>query len=67
MRWYDGFVLALANLAALIAVLGYSIGSLGGLGGQVRMGVDVLADRPRSGRSGLPTTRPRTCSGTLDV
>lgn len=33
MRWYDGFVLALANLAALIAVLGYCIGSLGGLGG----------------------------------
>ena len=32
MRWYDGFVVALANPGFLIGSLGYSIGALGGWG-----------------------------------
>jgi amino acid transporter len=30
LRWYDGFVIALANPGFLIGSLGYSIGALGG-------------------------------------
>jgi len=32
LRWYDGFVIALANPGFLIGFLGYSIGTLGGWG-----------------------------------
>jgi amino acid transporter len=32
LRWYDGFVIALANPGFLIGFLGYSIGALGGWG-----------------------------------
>src|SRR5512132_279548 len=32
IRWYDGFVVALANPGFLIGSLGYSIGALGGWG-----------------------------------
>jgi hypothetical protein len=32
LRWYDGFVVALANPGFLIGSLGYSIGALGGWG-----------------------------------
>jgi len=32
LRWYDGFVIALANPGFLIGSLGYSIGALGGWG-----------------------------------
>jgi amino acid transporter len=35
MRWYDGFVVALANPGFLIGSLGYSIGVLGGWGAVV--------------------------------
>ena len=30
LRWYDGFVIALANPGFLLGSLGYSIGALGG-------------------------------------
>jgi amino acid transporter len=32
LRWYDGFVIALANPGFLVGFLGYSIGALGGWG-----------------------------------
>ncbi|MGH3136663.1 MAG: APC family permease [Gaiellaceae bacterium] len=32
LRWYDGFVIALANPAFLLGSLGYSVGDLGGWG-----------------------------------
>ena len=30
LRWYDGFVIALANPGFLLGSLGYSVGDLGG-------------------------------------
>src|SRR5829696_6229774 len=32
LRWYDGFVIALANPGFLLGSLGYSVGDLGGWG-----------------------------------
>ena len=42
LRWYDGFVIALANPGFLIAFLGYSIGSLGGWGAMILWTVSMV-------------------------
>ena len=42
LRWYDGFVVALANPGFLIAALGYAIGSLGGWGAFLLWGISAL-------------------------
>jgi amino acid transporter len=42
LRWYDGFVVALANPGFLIGSLGYSIGALGGWGAMALWGVSML-------------------------
>jgi amino acid transporter len=42
MRWYDGFVVALANPGFLIGSLGYSIGVLGGWGAVVLWTVSMV-------------------------
>ena len=41
MRWYDGFVVALANPGFLIGSLGYSIGALGGWGAMFLWGISM--------------------------
>jgi amino acid transporter len=41
MRWYDGFVVALANPGFLIGSLGYSIGALGGWGAMTLWGISM--------------------------
>lgn len=41
MRWYDGFVVALANPGFLIGSLGFSIGALGGWGAMFLWGVSM--------------------------
>jgi amino acid transporter len=42
MRWYDGFVVALANPGFLIGSLGFSIGALGGWGAMFLWGVSMI-------------------------
>ena len=42
MRWYDGFVVALANPGFLIGSLGYSIGALGGWGAMFLWGISMV-------------------------
>ncbi len=42
LRWYDGFVVALANPGFLIGSLGYSIGALGGWGAMTLWGISML-------------------------
>jgi amino acid transporter len=42
MRWYDGFVVALANPGFLLGSLGFSIGVLGGWGAMFLWGVSML-------------------------
>ena len=42
LRWWDGFVLALANPGFLIGSLGYSIGALGGWGAMLLWGISML-------------------------
>jgi amino acid transporter len=42
MRWYDGFVVALANPGFLIGSLGFSIGVLGGWGAMFLWGVSMF-------------------------
>jgi amino acid transporter len=42
LRWYDGFVVALANPGFLIGSLGYSIGSLGGWGAVMLWSISML-------------------------
>jgi amino acid transporter len=42
MRWYDGFVVALANPGFLIGSLGFSIGVLGGWGAVFLWGVSMF-------------------------
>lgn len=42
LRWYDGFVVALANPGFLIAALGYTIGSIGALGSMLLWGISSL-------------------------
>jgi amino acid transporter len=39
LRWYDGFVIALANPGFLIGSLGYSVGDLGGWGAMLLWGI----------------------------
>jgi amino acid transporter len=41
MRWYDGFVIALANPGFLIGSLGFSIGALGGWGAMMLWGISM--------------------------
>ena len=42
IRWYDGFVVALANPGFLIGSLGYSIGALGGWGAALLWTISML-------------------------
>ena len=42
IRWYDGFVVALANPGFLIGSLGYSIGALGGWGAALLWSISML-------------------------
>jgi amino acid transporter len=42
MRWYDGFVVALANPGFLIGSLGFSIGVLGGWGATFLWGISMI-------------------------
>ena len=42
MRWYDGFVVALANPGFLLGSLGFSIGALGGWGATFLWGVSMI-------------------------
>ena len=42
LRWYDGFVIALANPGFLIGALGGSIGVLGGWGAMTLWGVSMF-------------------------
>jgi amino acid transporter len=42
LRWYDGFVVALANPGFLIGSLGYSIGALGGWGAMTLWAISML-------------------------
>ena len=42
IRWYDGFVVALANPGFLIGSLGYSIGALGGWGAVLLWSISML-------------------------
>jgi amino acid transporter len=39
LRWYDGFVIALANPGFLLGSLGYSVGDLGGWGAMMLWGI----------------------------
>ena len=39
LRWYDGFVIALANPGFLLGALGYSVGDLGGWGAAILWGI----------------------------
>ncbi len=41
LRWYDGFVIALANPGFLLASLGYSVGDLGGWGAALLWGISA--------------------------
>ena len=38
LRWYDGFVIALATPGFLLGSLGYSVGDLGGWGAVAAVG-----------------------------
>ena len=42
LRWYDGFVIALANPGFLLGSLGYSVGDLGGWGAALLWGISAL-------------------------
>jgi amino acid transporter len=42
LRWYDGFVIALANPGFLIAALGFSVGDLGGWGAAILWGISAF-------------------------
>jgi len=42
LRWYDGFVIALANPGFLIGSLGFSIGVLGGWGAMLLWGISMF-------------------------
>ena len=42
LRWYDGFVIALANPGFLLASLGYSVGDLGGWGAALLWGISAV-------------------------
>jgi amino acid transporter len=42
LRWYDGFVIALANPGFLLGSLGYSVGDLGGWGAAILWGIGAI-------------------------
>ena len=42
LRWYDGFVIALANPGFLLGSLGYSVGDLGGWGAAMLWGISAF-------------------------
>ena len=42
LRWYDGFVIALANPGFLLGALGFSVGDLGGWGAAILWGVSAV-------------------------
>lgn len=42
LRWYDGFVIALANPGFLLGALGYSVGDLGGWGAAILWGISAF-------------------------
>jgi amino acid transporter len=42
LRWYDGFVIALANPGFLLGSLGYSVGDLGGWGAALLWGISAI-------------------------
>lgn len=42
LRWYDGFVIALANPGFLLSALGYSVGDLGGWGAMLLWSIVAL-------------------------
>ena len=42
LRWYDGFVIALANPGFLLGSLGYSVGDLGGWGAAILWGISAI-------------------------
>jgi amino acid transporter len=42
LRWYDGFVIALANPGFLLGSLGYSVGDLGGWGAALLWGIAAV-------------------------
>ena len=42
LRWYDGFVIALANPGFLLGSLGYSVGDLGGWGAAFLWGISAI-------------------------
>ena len=42
LRWYDGFVIALANPGFLLASLGFSVGDLGGWGAAILWGISAI-------------------------
>ena len=42
LRWYDGFVIALANPGFLLGALGYSVGDLGGWGAAILWGISAV-------------------------
>lgn len=42
LRWYDGFVIALANPGFLLGSLGYSVGDLGGWGAVLLWGITAF-------------------------
>lgn len=42
LRWYDGFVIALANPGFLLGALGFSVGDLGGWGAAILWGISAF-------------------------
>ncbi len=42
LRWYDGFVIALANPGFLLGSLGYTVGDLGGWGAAILWGISAI-------------------------
>jgi amino acid transporter len=42
LRWYDGFVIALANPGFLLGSLGFSVGDLGGWGAALLWGISAV-------------------------
>ena len=42
LRWYDGFVIALANPGVLLGSLGFSVGDLGGWGAAMLWGISAV-------------------------
>jgi len=73
LRWYDGFVLALANPGFLLGSLGYSVADLGGWGAVMMWGitaalivVSLLAACGSAG-SATNTAPPAAATGASDM